>query len=191
MKLGIIAGCISALAFVPYFISIIGGKTKPNRVTWWIWFWLGILLYYSYKASGANDTLWVALIYIITPLITAILSIKYGVGGWSKFDLICLACSIISSLFWFLSGSAFIALLLFLSIDFFGALPTIKKTYYYPEQENRVAWFLMVIANLVNIFAAGKFNFSIIVYPLYMFIVGSVILGLSLRKSSLQQIKQS
>jgi hypothetical protein len=83
MKLGIIAGCISALACIPYFISIIRGKTKPNRATWWIWSWLGVLLFFSYKASGATDTLWVALVYMITPLITALLSLNmvWAVGA--------------------------------------------------------------------------------------------------------------
>ena len=183
MSLGIIAGIISALAFVPYCISILKGKTKPNRASWWIWFWLGILAYFSYKASGAHDTLWVALVYVITPFITAMLSLKYGEGGWNKFDLACLGCSIVGSLVWFISSSPLIALLLFLSIDLFGALPTLKKTYYHPETENSLAWFLMAVGNLVNVFAAEQLKFSILVYPLYMLIVGGLILGLSLRKA--------
>jgi len=186
MKLGIIAGCVSALASIPYFISIFRGKTKPNRATWWIWSWLGVLLFFSYKASGANDTLWVALVYMITPLLTAILSIKYGVGGWSKFDLICLASSIIGSLLWYVSGSPVIALLLFLLIDLCGTLPTIRKTYYHPEQENRLGWSIMVTANFINIFA-GEMKFSIVVYPIYMVIIGGAILAFSLRKSPLHK----
>jgi hypothetical protein len=181
MTLGIIAGCISVLAFCPYLISILKGKTKPNRVTWWIWSLLGVLLFYSYRASGATDTLWVPLSYMITPLITALLSIKYGVGGWTKFDLMCLFAAATSTLVWFVSGSPSTAVLLYLCIDLFGILPTIRKTFFYPEQEDKLAWLLMVIANALNIAAAGKFEFSIIVYPLYMLLCGCVILGLSLR----------
>lgn len=73
-------------------------------------------------------------------------------------------------------------LALYLGIDFFGTLPTIRKTYFHPEQEDKLAWLLMVIANLLNIFAAEQFSFSIVVYPLYMFMVGGVILGLTFRK---------
>jgi hypothetical protein len=108
------------------------------------------------------------------------------VGGWSKFDLICLTCSIISTLLWCVTGSPIIVLLLFLLIDLSGSLPTIRKTYYHPEQENRLGWLIMVIANFINIFA-GEMKFSIVVYPIYMVIIGSAILTFSLRKSSLNK----
>ena len=187
--LGIIAGCISFFAFVPYIVSIVKGKTIPNRATWLIWSWVGILLLFSYKASGATDTLWVAISYTIAPIIISFLSFKYGVGGWNKFDLFCISGSVISTLLWFITGSPTLALILFLIIDFFGSLPTIKKSYFYPEQENKLAWLLMVIANFLNIFAAEEIRFSIIVYPLYMFIVGGLILGLCLRNSSFLKLK--
>lgn len=179
--LGKIAGFISILAFIPYFHSILKGQTKPNRITWWIWTLLGILLYFSYKEAGAKETLWVPLIYIIAPLITAILSIKYGVGGWTTFDLVCLLGALASTFLWIISGSPTVALILFLLIDLFGALPTIKKAYVVPEQESKLAWFLMCLANCVNLFAVQDFQFSILIYPLYMFIIGSIIFGLLIR----------
>lgn len=180
--LGKVAGLISLLAFIPYFISIFKGKTKPNRITWWIWTLLGLLLYFSYKEAGAKETLWVPLIYIIAPLITAILSIKYGVGGWTHFDIFCLIGSLLSTLLWAISGSPIIALILFLIIDLFGALPTIKKAYSNPEQENKLAWFLMCLANVVNLFATENVKFSVLIYPLYMLLIGSIIFGLLIRK---------
>jgi hypothetical protein len=182
MKIGVVAGCISLLAFFPYVISIFKGLTKPNRVTWWIWSWVSILLFISYKESGANDSLWIPIVYAVTPFLTAMLSIKYGVGGWSKFDLICLIGSIVISLLWFFSGSAITALYLFLIIDFFGTLPTIRKTYHFPEQENRLGWAIMVVANFINFFAIERLTFSLLVYPLYMFLSGSIILGLTFKK---------
>lgn len=186
MTIGIIAGIISLSAFIPYLLSILKGKTKPNRVSWWIWSWLGVLLYLSYKDAGANETLWVPLTYIVTPFITALLSIKYGVGGWTRFDISCLACSVAGTVVWYISQSATTALMLFLAIDLFGSLPTVRKTYFHPEQEDKLAWSLMVAANLLNIFAAEQFSFSIIIYPLYMFLCGSVILALTFRKSILK-----
>jgi len=147
------------------------------------------LLFFSYKASGANDTLWVALSYIIGPLVIALLSIKYGVGGWNKFDIFCLSSSFVSTLFWFITGSPIIALILYLLIDSFGTLPTIRKSYYHPEQENKLGWLLMITANLFNFFAAKEMKFSITIYPFYMLITGCIIFGLSLRKPQIKVIK--
>lgn len=179
--IGKVAGLISFIAFIPYFLSIINGITKPNRITWWIWTLLGILLYSSYKEAGANETLWVALIYIICPFFTASLSIKYGTGGWTRFDKLCLVGAMVSTLLWIIIGSPTVALILFLLIDLFGALPTIKKAYVAPEQESKLAWFLMCLANCLNLFAVQDFQFSILIYPLYMFIIGSIIFGLLIR----------
>ena len=184
MSIGVLAGCVSAFAFFPYLISILKGKTKPNIVTWWIWSFLGVLLFFSYKAGGAKETLFVPMVYMITPLATAILSLKYGTKGWTKFDIYCLVGAFISTIIWFISGSPTIALVLYLIIDLFGLLPTIKKTFYHPEQEDKLAWFLMVIANFLNILAIEKMEFSILIYPLYLFISGCIILTLTLRKKA-------
>lgn len=182
MKLGVIAGCISVLAFIPYISSILKGKTRPNRVTWWIWSALGILLFFSYRSAGATDTLWVAINYIISPLLIAFLSIRFGEGRMSRLDSVCVAGAAIATLLWFASGSPRFALLCYIGIDFLGLLPTIKKTWEHPSQEENLSWFLMVIANTVNIFASNNYDFYILLYPVYMVLSGGLILSLSLRR---------
>jgi hypothetical protein len=184
MNLGIIAGCISIAAFIPYLISILMGKTKPNRVTWWIWSGLGILLFFSYKESGATDTLWVAETYVVTPFLVALLSIEYGEGTWSRLDVLCAIGAIIGTVLWHISGSPQVALSLYIGIDLLGLLPTVKKTYLHPEQEDKLAWFLMVIANCFNLLTALKASFFVMLYPLYMILSGSLILALSMRRIS-------
>src|SRR3990167_5114886 len=139
---GKVAGIVSLVAFVPYIIAILRGETKPNRATWWIWTVVGFMLGASYFSSGANHTIWVPVSYIIGPIIIATLSIKYGVGGWTRFDRYCLLGAVVSMVFWWMFNSPFIVLLINLFIDFMGALPTIRKAYYEPESEDRTAWVL-------------------------------------------------
>lgn len=177
---GKIAGVISLVAFVPYIVAILRGKTKPNRATWWIWTIVGIMLGASYYFSGANNTLWVPISYIIGPLAIAILSIKYGEGGWNRFDRYCLLGAMTSAILWWLFDSPFIALLINLFIDFLGALPTIKKVYKKPETEDRTAWVLFFLGNVVNLFAIETWVFTIAVYPVYMFCGNGIITTLVL-----------
>ena len=182
MKLGIIAGIVSILASVPYTISIFKGITKPNRASWFIWTVVGILLFLSYKATGAHNTIWVPLVYAILPAFTAILSIKYGIGGFSRIDIFCLIGAMLGILIWLISGTPILALISFIVIDSFGTVPTIKKAYYHPEQENTFAWALMVLANILNVIAIEEMRFSLLAYPIYLLSMGLVILGLLLRK---------
>jgi len=55
--LGKIAGALSFLAFVPYVLATLRGKTRPNRATWIIWSAVGVTLLASYAVAGARETL--------------------------------------------------------------------------------------------------------------------------------------
>lgn len=166
---GKVAGITALAALVPYILAILRGETKPNRATWWIWTVVGFMLGASYYSSGANHTIWVPVSYIIAPIIVAILSIKYGVGGWTRFDRYCLLGAGVSVVLWWMFSSPLVALLINLFIDLMGALPTIRKAYYEPESENFTAWVLNFAANTINLFAIERWTFAIAVYPIFMF----------------------
>ncbi len=79
--LGIIAGIIAFTSYVLYIIVIVWGETKPNKTTWWIYAFMGLVLAVSYQSSGAVNTIWVPYVEFLGPFSIAILSIKYGEGG--------------------------------------------------------------------------------------------------------------
>lgn len=172
---GILAGVVSFIAFIAYYFSIVSGKTKPNRATWFILTIVGVLILVSYYSVGARDTLWVPIGYTLGPLITFLLSIKYGEGGWTTFDKICLFVAIISVIFWYLSGSALITLIINIFIDFCGILPTIKKSYLDPSSEELYPWVITFTAGFLNLFAINSFAFDIVIYPIYMFLVNGIV----------------
>ncbi len=180
--LGVLAGIVAFLAYIIYIIAIVRGFTKPSRTTWWIWSALGIIIGFSYFLSGAEDTIWVPLGEVIGPLAIAILSIKYGVGGWTPIDKFAIIGSLVSLVLWGISGSALVALVASLSIDFLAVIPTVFKTYYNPQEEDRLAWSLTGIGNFLNLFAVEKWIFAIAVYPVYAAVIDGVVLALLFRK---------
>lgn len=186
---GRVAGILSFVAFIPYILSILRKETKPNRTTWWIWTLVGLTLGSSYYFSGANHTIWVPVSYIIGPFITAILSIKYGEGGWTRFDRNCLLGTGLSLVLWLIFKSPLVALLINIFIDFMGALPTIRKSYHRPEEENRVAWVLFLAGNTANLFAIETWSFAIAIYPIYMFLANGLITVLVLRRKKEKKAK--
>ncbi|MEK9183890.1 MAG: hypothetical protein AAB890_02350 [Patescibacteria group bacterium] len=175
---GIIAGIFSFSAYLFYIVAILKGHTKPSRATWFIWAVVGIILAVSYKASGAENTIWVAVSEAIAPTIIALLAVKYGVGGAEKIDILAFAGAIVSLVLWWYFGSPVVALVTNLTIDFFAALPTIAKSLHRPEEEDRFAWTLTQTGNLFNLFAIDKLIFGVVVYPIYTFLIDGVIVGL-------------
>ncbi|MBD2449319.1 hypothetical protein H6G76_19575 [Nostoc sp. FACHB-152] len=179
--IGVVAGFLSILCFVPYIVTILQGKTKPNRATWWIWVILSTVISASYYSSGAGNTIWLPVCGGIGQLIVAILSLKHGEGGWSRFDRLCLLGVGISLLLWWQFNSPLIALLLNILIDFLGALPTIKKSYYEPQTENLLTWILYLAASTLNLFAIESWSFTLSAFPLYIFFINTTIVIFLLR----------
>lgn len=172
---GKVAGIFSLAAFVPYIFAMLRGEIKPNRATWWIWTVVGCLLAANNYSSGASDSIWVPVSYVIGPLATAILSTKYGEGGWTRFDRNCLLSSGVSVVLWWMFSSPLVALFINLFIAFLGVLPTIRKAYYEPESESRIAWALFFSGDTFNLFAIRDWVFAIAAYPTWLALCSSLI----------------
>jgi len=172
---GIAAGILSLTAYPIYVRDILRGNTKPSRVTWWILTLSNLLLTASYYVSGARDTIWIPISYSIGFLLIAILSIKYGEGGWTILDYACLAGALASALAWVFFNSAEIALYMIIIVDFFGLMPTIYKSYLRPLTENKTAWVLATAASLLNIFAIESWTLAISTYPIYILITNALV----------------
>ena len=181
--LGVVAGVIAFLAYIVYIVSIFRGRSKPNRVTWWIWAFMGLVLALSYQFSGAINTIWVPYVEFLGPFSIALLSIKYGEGGLTnKTDLFSFLGAVISIILWIIFDNPVIALVTSLAVDSFAIIPTIKKSYLRPEGEDFWAWFGTGLADSLNMFAVEKFTFAILVYPIYMLVSDLIIIFILLLK---------
>lgn len=175
---GILAGIIAFLAYVIYIKSILKGETKPNRATWWIWTFMGLITGVSYYFSGAEATLWVAVSEFLGPLTIALLSLKYGIGGVKdKINIICLSGAVFSIILWIIFKNPVVALVTNLLVDIFAVIPTIKHIRQKPKDESLSAWIVTWTADCVNLFAIDKFIFGVIVYPVYMFVVDGFLMS--------------
>lgn len=165
---GKVAGALSFLAYVPYVISTVKGKTRPNRATWIIWTAVGVSLLASYAAAGARETVWVTVANLAAFLMVLILSFKYGEGGWTVFDGFCLFGAGLGFALWWWFDSPLPTLYSGLFIDWIGALPTLRKSWVDPYSEDLLSWILFLTANALNLLALRVWNLEMASYPLYM-----------------------
>lgn len=171
---GIVAGILSIAGYIPYILAIFRGETRPNRASWIIWAIVGGLLAFSYIETGDRHSIWLPLGYFIGPLITAVLSLRYGYMVWSRLDTICLVAACASVIPWMLSDTAILTLLINVFIDFMGAIPTLIKSYKEPETEDFLAWLIFFVANTIQLFAIQYWNLAA-VYPVYLFFLAGFI----------------
>jgi hypothetical protein len=85
------------------------------------------------RATGTELTIWVPITYVIGPVLTSLLVIKFSQGDRTQLDRICLVGIGIGLILWGLYRSPSIALGINIGIDFLGALPTIHTNLYIPS----------------------------------------------------------
>jgi len=167
--------------YASYIWSIIYGKSKPHRTTRLVYLIIFALETVSLFVQHDEVTIWLALFTSINCLIVFLLSLKYGMGGWSKIDICCLLVAILGIVIWQISKDPFLGLYTYILADLIGVTPTIIKTIKHPETEFWLSYMFNCLAALCTIFAVESVSIHIYVYPIYILTINSTMLILALR----------
>jgi len=180
---GYLSGIIVFLGTLPYLRDIFRKTTKPQRSTWFIYSVLGSISFFSQAARGATFSLWLTGVDTLSVMIIFLLSLRFGVGGFSKKDYRTLLAAAVGLIAWYLTQEAAIALYLVIGIDALGTYLTVEKAYQDPGSETSSAWLLIAIGGLFSMFSVGKFDIVLLSYPFYIFLANaSVVLAIVLGK---------
>lgn len=185
--LGYISGVLSALCFLPYIRDILLHKTKPERASWLIWTTLGAIAFFSQLAKGATDSLWMPGVQTFGVFIIFLFSIKYGVGGLAKKDILSLIFAFFGLITWFLTKEPALALFIIIAVDATGTILTATKAYEDPGSETISTWILASLSGLFSAFSVGSLNLTLLAYPLYiclanLSIIAAMLLGTKKKK---------
>ena len=144
---------------MPYIVSILRGITKPSRVAVIIWVLMDSVVFAGLIAVGWSGAAVLRLGFILTQIVVACLLPKYGVGGKSKFDLICFGIGIVAVIGWLVLHQVFsharygaiFAVLLTTGALAIGNANLILKLLKYPLSEDITAWALTLVAALLTV----------------------------------------
>lgn len=165
-----------------YAYSIVKGQTRPHRTTRFVLLVITLLSTAAlWRGSAAAFIL--ALTSMIQALGLFLLSIKKGMGGWSKVDISCLIIAMIGVVFWQLSGQPLVGLLASIIADTTGMIPAIIKTYKHPHTEQWQFFGIDTIAGTLSLLALSSFTVYTVSYPLYIILINALMTGLILLRS--------
>lgn len=165
---------LASLSSFVYFIAILRGQAKPHRTTRLVFLVITLLTTISLLAQGNQVAVWLAGISTLQSMVIFGLSIKYGMGGWSRLDLVCLITALIGIAAWQLTKSPLFALYFAIAADFIGILPTIIKTYHLPKTEVWTFYFIDICAGICNVLATKNLVFDQYLYPVYIIAINTV-----------------
>ena len=178
---GVAAAILSGVAGLTYIQSILAGRSRPSRVTWWVLGFLNGAIAASYFVSGARSTVWLPLEFSASFILIGFLSARYGEGGWSRIDAGCFVGAIAALGAWWLFRSADLGLALLVTVDALALAPTIAKAWQRPWTEDRLAWMVGTGASVLNVLAVDQWTLSVAAYPLYVLVSNLLILLFLLR----------
>lgn len=177
----VLSTTVVIIATAIYIISIVRGKARLHRTTRFVILIIVTLSAASLWTGGDRVAFWLASSYVVESIALFALSIKYGMGGWSKSDIISLGIAIVGIFLWQVTETPLIGLLSSILGDFAGTFPTVLKTYRQPVTEDWRFWALDVVASVLTLSAIKTFTLQSFVYPAYLIFADGLVAILSLR----------
>ena len=172
---------LNVAGIVPYIVSVAKKHTKPRIVSWLTW---SLLSAVACAASFANHQYPSAVLTLSAVAVTVTVVVfgwKYGDRKFERFDLLCQAGVFVGIGMWLVFGSPGIALAFAISIDFIGALPTLKHSWQKPQEETCISFAAASASGFCALAAADGWGVTAIAYPVYIMVInavfGGVILG--------------
>ncbi len=173
-----LAVIIFSLGSIGYIIDTIRGRVKPNRVSWFIWTLAPLVAFIAQlkQGVGIHQSLLTFMVGFI-PLIIFISSFVNKKAYWEigKLDIICGALSLIGLFLWYITGTGNIAIFFSIVADGLAALPTIVKSYEFPETENYFIFFTNAIAAVITLLTIKVWNFQAAGFTIYILLVTTLL----------------
>lgn len=168
-----LAVIITSLGGLVYLIKTIKGEVQPNKVTWLLWSLAPLIAFAAQIKQGVGLQVWLTFISGFEPLLIFLASFINKKSYWkiSKLDVAFGTLSILGLILWQITGVGNIAILFSIIADAMAALPTIVKSYKFPETENVFAYFTAALGALITLLTIDKWNFETFAFSLYIFTV--------------------
>lgn len=187
----VVAICATAIELSSYSVyvrDILLRGARPSRASWIVWTPLCWLTVASNWQAGADLTLIKLTTMCAGVTIVALLALRFGTGGWSPLDRLCMALTALGVAAWIQTSEPVAGLALFILADLAAAVPTLVDAARQPGKDSRAAWILAFAAATLNLGAvqAGHWTaswsgFGVWGFNVYLVLLNGAVAGLLLR----------
>lgn len=172
------------IGHVLYVLSIIKGHTKPNLISWFFWMLAPFIgVFFQIKAGAGLSALpiFIAGFGSLMVIVSATVS-KNGFWRITTFDIYCGLFSALALMFYIFTHNLGISILFAILSDALAAVPTIIKSWNFPETENWAPYLLPIISNTAGLLIIKNWTFSIYSFGVYFIILDMIIVFAIYRK---------
>jgi hypothetical protein len=151
---------------VPYIQSVLRGQTKAHVFSWVIWGLATVIVFFAQLADGAGGGAWsIGLSGVLTLYIATLAFMRRSALVITRSDWVFFVLALASLPVWYLTRDPLWAVVLLTTIDTLGFLPTFRKAYHSPYEEQLFLYVVMTIRNLVSIPALENLSWTTVLFP--------------------------
>ena len=173
----IVGTIIAVIGSFSYLVDTVKGKVKPNRVSFFLWALAPLIAFVAELKQGVGLLALMTFTVGFLPLTTFCASFVNKQAEWklTRFDFACGAFSLIGLLLWYLTKSGNVAIVFSILADGLAALPTVVKSFNFPETENVWAYFSGSLSATIPLLTVKVWDLPNVGFPLYILLISLVI----------------
>ena len=164
-----LATTLTIIGFFPYIRSIMKKETKPHVFSWIIWGLTTCLVFAAQLTAGGGIGSWpTGFSGLLSLYIAALAYMHKSDIHINKTDWLCLIGAFAAMGIWSLTADPFWAVLLLTIIDTLGFLPTLRKSYHDPFNENMTMYVILFFRNILGMLALEIYSPTTLLFPVVM-----------------------
>ncbi len=168
---------LSLIASFFYIRNIFYGSTKPNLVSWFIWMLAPFIGVFFQLKAGASLSVLPTFMAGFGPLLVIIFSLWNKNAYWKieKLDIICGIFSFLALILYIFTHNLGVSVLFAIISDGLAAIPTLAKSWKFPETETAAPYLTGIFNNILGLFIIKNWIFSIYSFSVYFIIINIAI----------------
>lgn len=174
----------SLIGYFFYFKDMFYGQTKPNLVSWFLWMLAPFIGVFFQLKAGAGLSALPVFMAGFGPLIVIVVSLWNKNTLWkiTTLDIICGILALTALIFYIFTRNLEISIFFAILSDGLAAIPTIIKSWKFPETETAAVYLPGIFNNILGLFIIKNWIFSIYSFGIYFIVINIAIVFCIYRK---------
>ena len=179
-KFVLVGALLNLMGSTTYAWNTFKGKTKPNRVTWFLWALAPLIAFSAQINQGVGLQSLMTFMVGFGPLVVFIASFLNKKAFWdiTKLDIVCGVLSIFALILWAITGKGNVAIALSIAADLLAGVPTLIKSYKAPETEHPDVFRNGALSAGITLLTIKTWTFANYGFALYILLICLTLYGL-------------
>ncbi|OGK62400.1 hypothetical protein A2334_02750 [Candidatus Roizmanbacteria bacterium RIFOXYB2_FULL_38_10] len=163
--ISILAIILTFIGYVPYIRDTFTGKTTPHIYTWFIWGFVTAIAFGLQLSGGAGVGAWITLAVVLISALIFVVGLRNGKKDIAPLDTVFLLLSLVALVLWLIAKQPILSIILVCTIDMFGFVPTIRKSWHKPYSETLFSYELAGFRHGISLLALQNYSIVTWLYP--------------------------